>query len=85
MRMDFVAIIMLYPELQASNSHLTPLFLSRMDFVERHASTPPRNYKDKVNNIQTFHVSKAHYVYYNYVANFPNSLSDIEDYTQNTN
>jgi hypothetical protein len=85
--MEFVAIIMLKPEIQESNPNLTPLFLSKVTYesghVERHAGTPPRNYKDS-NNIQTFYVSKSQYVYYNYVVNFPDSLSGIEDYLRNT-
>lgn len=81
---EFVAIIVLKPELTSENPELTPIFISRIflsktDYIERHAGTSPRNYKDKVNNIQTFHVSKLLYFYYNCVANFPGGLSDIEE------
>lgn len=82
--MDFAVVIMLRPELREANPNLTPLYLSRNhepgSVLDRHAGTPPREYRDNANNMQTFHVSKSQYAYYQCFANFPGSILEIEDY-----
>lgn len=78
--MDFIAIIMLHPEIAAANPRLTPLHVSRIEGIERHAGTPVReSQRNKVNNIQVFHVSRAAYNHYNVVAHFPASLDEINE------
>jgi hypothetical protein len=82
--MDFVVVIMLSPDLRGSNPNLTPIYLSRQHWpgsvLDRHSGTPPLECRDNPNNIQTFHVTKSQYAYYQCFANFPESISGIEEY-----
>ena len=85
--MDFIAVILLTPEVSALNPKLKPMYLSRIDNVSRLASTPHKDLKDRKKNtvpVRYFRVAKSHYVHYNYMANFPNSLAEIDDYIENT-
>ena len=82
--MDFIAIISLTPDVQSVNPRLKPMYLSRIENAIRLASTPHKDISANTVQVRYFRVTKAHYVHYNYMANFPNSLAEIEDYTQNT-
>jgi len=82
--MDFIAVITLTPEMSALNPKLKPMFLSRIDNVSRLASTPHKDIAKNKVQVRYFRVEKSHYVHYNYFVHFPNSLAEIEDYTQNT-
>lgn len=83
-QMDFIAVIVLTPEVQALNPRLRPMYLSRIENALRLASTPHKDITENTVPVRYFRVTKPHYVHYNYMANFPNSLAEIEDYTQNT-
>ena len=82
--MDFIAVILLTPEMSALNPMLKPMFLSRIGNVSRLASTPHKDITKNTVPVQYFRVEKSHYVHYNYMIHFPHSLAEIEHYVQNT-
>ena len=82
--MDFIAVIILTPEVEVLNPRLKPMYLSRIKNVYRLASTPHKYHRKNTVPVRYFRVTKPHYVHYSYRVNFPNSLAEIEDYTQNT-
>ncbi len=82
--MDFIAVISLSPEVSVLNPKLKPMYLSRIENANRLASTPHKDLTTNTVPVRYFHVTKPHYVHYNYMVNFPNSLAEIEEYTQNT-
>ena len=82
--MDFIAVILLTPDVSALNPRLKPMYLSRIENINRLASTPHKDHNTNTVPVRYFRVTKPHYVHYNYMVNFPNSLAEIEDYTQNT-
>ena len=82
--MDFIAVIVLTPDVEALNPRLKPMYLSRIENAKRLASTPHKDHNTNTVPVRYFRVTKPHYVHYSYRVNFPNSLAEIEDYTQNT-
>jgi hypothetical protein len=82
--MDFIAVILLSPEVSVLNPKLKPMYLSRIENTHRLASTPHKDLNKNTVPVRYFRVSKPQYVHYNYMVNFPNSLAEIEEYTQNT-
>lgn len=82
--MDFIAVILLTPDVFELNPRLKPMYFSRIENVIRLASTPHKDIAANTVPVRYFRVTKPHYIHYSYMANFPESLAEIEDYTQNT-